>query len=73
MDAFLRGQNVREVYVGGLATDYCVKATARDSVDLGFKTCLVEEACRGVNLQPGDVEWAVEEMRGKGVAVVTRA
>ena len=40
-----------DVYVCGLATDYCVKATALDAVGLGFKTYLVEDACRGVELR----------------------
>jgi nicotinamidase/pyrazinamidase len=68
---YLKSRDVTEVYVCGLATDYCVKFTALDAVDLGFKTFLVEDASRGVNLGPGDVENAISEMRSKGVAVVT--
>ena len=45
-----------DVYVCGLATDYCVKFTALDARQLGFKTHLIEDACRGVNLKPGDVD-----------------
>ena len=67
---YLKERGVDRVYVCGLATDYCVKYTALDAVDLGFKTYLVEDACRGVDLQPGDVQQAIEEMRSKGVAVV---
>ena len=66
---YLKGRGVECVYVCGLATDYCVKATALDAVDLGFKTYLVEDACRGVNVQPGDVQMAIDEMRERGVAV----
>ncbi len=66
---FLKEQGVTEVYVLGLATDYCVKYTALDAVDLGFRTYLIEDACRGVNLQAGDVENAVAEMREKGVII----
>jgi nicotinamidase/pyrazinamidase len=67
---WLRSKDVTMVYICGLATDYCVKATALDAVQLGFKTYLVEDACRGVNLRPGDVAGAVREMAEKGVQVV---
>jgi nicotinamidase/pyrazinamidase len=67
---YLNQQGVTDVYVCGLATDYCVKATALDAVGLGFKTFLIEDACRGVELQPGDVQRAIEEMRGQGVTEV---
>jgi len=67
---YLRSRDVTEVYVLGLATDYCVKFTALDARMLGFDTFLVEDACRGVNLNPGDVEKAVAEMRSAGVVVV---
>ena len=71
MGEFLKSKGVDVVYVLGLATDYCVKFTALDAVELGFKTFLIEDACRGVNLQAGDVARAVEEMRRAGVAVIT--
>jgi nicotinamidase/pyrazinamidase len=67
---WLKGKGVTEVFICGLATDYCVKFTALDSVHLGLKTWLVEDACRGVNLQPGDVKQAVAEMHGAGVRIV---
>jgi nicotinamidase/pyrazinamidase len=67
---FLRQQGVREVYVAGLATDYCVKATALDAVQLGFDTRVITDACRGVNLQPGDVDRALAEMARAGVRLV---
>jgi nicotinamidase/pyrazinamidase len=47
-----------------------VKFTALDATGLGFKTHLIEDACRGVNLQPDDVKKAIEEMKRAGVAVV---
>ena len=70
LGAFLRRNAVTEVYVAGLATDYCVKFTALDARAEGFEVFLIEDACRGVNLQPGDVDRAVEEMRAAGVRVV---
>jgi nicotinamidase/pyrazinamidase len=63
----LKAHGVQQVYVLGLATDYCVKFTALDAVALGFETKLVQDACRGVDLQPGDVTRALEEMRQAGV------
>lgn len=67
---FLKTKKVNEVHVLGLATDYCVKFTALDAVALGFKTYLIEDASRGVNLKPGDVDLAVAEMRSQGVHIV---
>ena len=68
---FLRQQGVAEVLVAGLATDYCVKFTTLDSIREGFRTTLVADACRGVDLAPGDVDRAVAEMRAAGVTIAT--
>jgi len=68
---FLRGRGVDEVFVLGLATDYCVKFTALDAVQLGFRTALVEDGCRGVNLASDDSAKAIEEMRRAGVRVMS--
>lgn len=68
---WLKDQGVTEVYVCGLATDYCVKFTALDAAALGLTTYLLEDACRGVNLMPNDVRNALEEMRRAGVKIVT--
>ena len=67
---WLREQGTKEIYVLGLATDYCVRYTALDAVELGFKTYLVEDGSRGVELRPGDVDAAIDEMRSKGIKVV---
>lgn len=68
---YLRARGVRRVFVMGLATDYCVKFTALDAADLGFDTVLVRDGCRGVNLNDGDSDRAIEEMREAGVSVTT--
>jgi len=70
---WLKAKGVSEVYVCGLATDYCVKFTALDAVQFGFKTFLIEDASRGVNLQPDDVSNAIAEMKRAGVTVVQSA
>jgi len=58
----LRGLGVERIFVGGLATDYCVKFTVLDGLKEGFKVTLLEDAVRGVNLRPDDSERAIEEM-----------
>jgi nicotinamidase/pyrazinamidase len=67
---YLRERGVEEVHVCGLATDYCVKFTALDAIALGFRVALVEKAARGVELQPGDVRRAVDELRERGVTII---
>ena len=67
---YLLQQGVESLFVLGLATDYCVKHTALDAVSLGFRTHLVLEGCRGVNLEPDDSQRALEEMKNSGVFVV---
>lgn len=66
---WLREQGVTKVTVCGIATDYCVKFTALDAVTEGFDVTLHLPACRGVDLQPGDIAAAVETMREKGVRI----
>lgn len=58
----LETKGVKRVFVGGLATDYCVKNTVLDAIKLGFRTVLLVDAIRGVDLKPGDSERAIKEM-----------
>lgn len=67
---YLTQKGVKDVYIVGLATDYCVKFSALDAHSLGFTTYIIEDACRGVNLQDGDVKKAVAELEEKGIYVV---
>lgn len=67
---FLSEREIREVVIMGLATDYCVKFTALDAVKLGLKTSVIQEGCRGVDLNSGDVEQAYDEMKTAGVTLV---
>lgn len=64
---FLKEEGVSELYLLGLATDYCVKYTALDARRLGFRTVVVEDGCRGVEVQAGDVARALGEMARAGV------
>jgi nicotinamidase/pyrazinamidase len=70
---WLKARGVTQVFVCGLATDYCVKFTALDAKQSGFDTALIEDASRGVNLAPGDVERAIGEMRQHGIGIVQSA
>ncbi len=67
---YLKERGVTEVTIAGLATDYCVKFTALDAVQLGFKTSVVIDACRGVEASAGDTARAIEEMKQAGVQIV---
>jgi nicotinamidase/pyrazinamidase len=67
--SLLRERGVEEVWVGGLATDYCVKNTVLDALAAGFRVRAIAEAMRGVNLEPGDDERAIAEMRDRGAEV----
>lgn len=67
----LKRRRIERLFVGGLATDYCVKSTVLDALKAGFETVLLEDASRGVEVQPGDSEKAVEEMKKKGASVAT--
>jgi nicotinamidase/pyrazinamidase len=69
----LRARGVERIFVGGLATDYCVKYTVLDALKEGFKVVLIADAIRGVNLQPDDSERAIEEMVRAGVERATSA
>jgi len=68
----LRANNITDVYVMGLATDYCVKHTALDAAALGFRTHLIAEGCRGVDLNPGDVQRALAHLASAGVEIIDR-
>ena len=70
LHSYLKEKNVADLYLMGLATDGCVKATALDALSLGFSTILIEDACRGLNLQPADSARAIEETKSAGVNVI---
>jgi nicotinamidase/pyrazinamidase len=63
----LKGQGIQRIFVCGLATDYCVKATALDARKAGFDVVVLEDAIRGVEVQPGDCARAIEEMAAAGI------
>ena len=70
LSEYLREQQIQQVVILGLATDYCVRFTALDAVTQGFRTLLIEDGCRGVELHPGDIAGAMTEMERAGVELV---
>lgn len=69
----LRERGVRHLYVGGLATDYCVQASVLDALAHGFRVTVLEDAIRAVNLQPHDGARALEKMRAAGAEIQASA
>ena len=70
LDEFLKTHGIRQAFIAGLATEYCVKATALDAREIGFDTRILINAVRGVELKPGDCERTLSELSLAGVAVV---
>jgi nicotinamidase/pyrazinamidase len=69
LDGLLRGRGIQRVVVVGLATDYCVKATALDAVRLGYETTVLTDAIAAVDLTSGDGARAIDEMAAAGVGL----
>ena len=67
---YLIKKGVDEVFIVGLATDYCVKFTAIDAVELGFKTNVIADATKAVDLIAGDFDRSLEEMRSKKINII---
>ncbi|MBI3901124.1 MAG: bifunctional nicotinamidase/pyrazinamidase [Chlamydiia bacterium] len=70
---YLHAHGVSELYIGGLAIEYCVRYSVRDALRLGFKTFVIQDACCGIDLIPGESVRAFEEMRAEGVTLLTSA
>ncbi|MDR0312106.1 MAG: bifunctional nicotinamidase/pyrazinamidase [Treponema sp.] len=70
LDGFLKGLDISTVFIGGLATDYCVLYSAMDAVLLGYKTYVLGDAIRGVGFPEGSIEKALNTMEGAGIVIV---
>jgi nicotinamidase/pyrazinamidase len=66
----LAKRHIKDLYFVGLATDYCVLYSVLDSLELGFNTWVIKDACRAINLHSGDEAQAIEAMRSKGAKIV---
>jgi len=72
LDGLLRSRGIRRIVIGGLATDYCVKATALDALALGYETGVLVDAVRPVELAPGDGDRALAAMKEAGATLLRR-
>lgn len=68
---YLRDAGFDHIYIMGLATDYCVKYSTMDALHLGFNVYVITDGCRGIDLKPGDIAQALNEMRDAGAILVT--
>ena len=64
-------RGIQRLFIGGLATDYCVKSTALDALHEGFQVVVLQDAIGAVDVKPGDGERAIEEMRAAGATFAT--
>lgn len=71
LDTVLKSKGVRNLYVAGLATDYCVRASVLDGLANGYDVYVITDAVRAVNVNTEDGEKALEEMAGKGARLIT--
>ncbi|MCH9632387.1 MAG: Nicotinamidase [Chlamydiae bacterium] len=66
----LKTEQISELFIVGLATDYCVRETVLHALDLGYRVSIIVDGCKGVNIEPGDEEKAIVEMKEKGASLV---
>jgi nicotinamidase/pyrazinamidase len=71
LDGYLTSLGAGEIFLCGLATDYCVFYSAMDAVKFGFTAAVIIDACRGIDAPPGSVDKAVADMREAGVRIIT--
>ena len=67
---YLKERSIVDVFLCGLATDYCVKYSVLDARQLGFNAHVIIDACRGIDLAPGDVDLAIKEMKASGATIL---
>jgi nicotinamidase/pyrazinamidase len=67
---YLKERSIKDIYLLGLALDYCVKYSALDARHLNLKTHVILDGCRGIELQAGDIDQALEEMKRAGAIIL---
>jgi nicotinamidase/pyrazinamidase len=67
---YLKKRSIKEIFLMGLALDYCVKYSALDARELGLKTHVILDGCRGIELERGDISRAVDEMKQAGATIL---
>jgi nicotinamidase/pyrazinamidase len=71
LNTVLRGRNIKRVFIAGVATEYCVKATALDAIELGYQVFLLTDAVKGINQPPSTENRAVEDLLRRGGVAIT--
>ncbi len=71
LPVLLKKMGINQLYIAGLATDYCVRFSSRDALKQGFKVKILVDAIKGVNLKPNDSENAIKEMVKAGAKIIT--
>ena len=66
----MKERAIRDIYLLGLALDYCVKYSALDARQLGLNTYVIADGCRGIGLEPGDVDRAFDDMKRAGAVLL---
>ncbi len=67
---YLEKRGIKDIYLMGLALDYCVKYSTLDARQLGLKTHVIVDGCRGIELESGDIDRALDEMKGVGAVLL---
>lgn len=67
---YLEKRGIKDIYLMGLALDYCVKYSTLDSRQLGLNTHVIIDGCRGIELEPGDIDRAIDQMKGTGAILL---
>lgn len=70
LEVFLKENKATDLFIAGLATDYCVKYSVLDACRLGFNTFVIKDAVQGIDLNPGDIEKAFKKMKNAGAKIV---
>jgi nicotinamidase/pyrazinamidase len=70
LEGYLKSLNIKQVFIVGLATDYCVYYTAMDALRLGFETYVIIDACRGVDVPEGNIQRVICSMQNNGIKVI---
>jgi nicotinamidase/pyrazinamidase len=70
---YLKERSIKDIYLVGLALDYCVKYSAVDARHLGLDTHVILNGCRGIGLKPGDIDRALDEMKRAGAVLLKRS
>ena len=71
LDGFLRSLEITRIFLSGLATDYCVFYSAMDAISFGFETCVVIDACCGVDIPERNIEKAIRLMKSSGIKIIS--